>query len=275
MNKTYFPNFNPDITLFSGQGFAWEKRGNTYYGKFQNVLLKLEYRNDHLFWQSYPKKDDFEFVANYFLLNENQLEILGSIDDTHVKQAVKKYKGLRLLNADFEQSILSFVLATNKQIVSIRKSIQIISQSQGKNLEVDGHRFSLFPDAAFILDAPESLLKSSGIGYRVPYIKNAATFALENDIQSVTREKLLSVKGIGDKVADCVLTFSLGVRNRTPIDIWGDRIFENLYNKKPVSNYEKKQKFFQKKFGAHTALAGQYLFEYIREYKPEKYYEIN
>ncbi|GAB4284618.1 MAG: DNA glycosylase [Candidatus Dojkabacteria bacterium] len=271
MNRTFVPWLDLDLTLNSGQVFNWEKIKEFYYGFFSDKIVKVKKEADYLVWQTYPEKDNFTFIQEYFHLDHDYLATLQEIStDELVKKALNNYKGLHILNHPFEQTLFSFMLATNKNIPAIKKSVKKLSEINGKSLEVDSIKFYLYPKADFFYQSSIEKLMEASVGYRAAYLKDAAEKLIASGTgasREFDREFLLAIKGVGDKVADCVLSFSLKHYDITPIDIWSDRIIRYYYKNTKLKKYSDKSKWFTKKFGNKTAWAGAVLFEKIRNEK--------
>jgi N-glycosylase/DNA lyase len=145
----------------------------------------------------------------------------------------------------------------------------------GSAINVDGYQFYLFPKTENLAEARiEDLLKAK-IGFRAKYIKTAAQRLLSTRLKGETgnlskdeiRDKLLEFYGVGEKIADCVLCYSLGCDNVTPIDVWGKRIATELYGLDVKKRYKDYRDWFSNYFNGYAAWAGQFLFEYIRNHK--------
>ncbi len=285
MNKLFVPDYNFHQTLLGGQAFNWElvrdSRGSEiFYGTTQDKLIKIEFgRNPHtgtgdeIFWQTYPKNDDYEFIKKYFRLNIDYKNILLRLKkDEHVAKAMEACPNLRLLSQDFDQTVLSFIVSSFNSIKSIRTRINKMKRDLSEQIRVDGRVFYLFPKTEAIADARLDLLTSHSLGYRAKYIKEASNMLLQSNLagktanfdEESTRSELLKLPGVGDKVADCIMVFSLGYDNLTPLDVWGKRVFTNLYGLDPKMKYSDMRKWLNDHFEGHAAWAGQFLFEWYR-----------
>ncbi len=279
MNKLSLSHYDLNMTLLGGQSFAWDFQDDFYYGftKDKIIKLKLDIETCHgkslLHWQTYPEKDDLDFLKKYLRLEVNYPHIIKKIQkDSHIKSAIRKYPGLRLLKQDFEETLLSFLISSNNNIRSIRKIIRSMNRKFGKTLNVEGEKIYLFPRTEVIADAKLEDLLECKFGFRAKYIKGAARYILEKDLskniekmsESDSRTALLDMKGVGDKIADCVLVFGLGFDNITPLDVWGKRIFTKFYKLNPKMKYEDMRKWISNYFNGYAAWAGQFLYEYIR-----------
>ncbi|MCA9381070.1 hypothetical protein KC678_02300 [Candidatus Dojkabacteria bacterium] len=269
MNKFNYIHLDVTKTLSSGQTFLWEEDPKIgYIGHFTDKIIILNNKKNKWFWQTYPDKDNFEFIESYFNLDyvfdESYL-----LNDSILTKAYDKYKGTHILKQPLEETVLSFILASNKSIKAIKTSLNKLMKMQNKSIQTDFGDSLLFPSAEYINLIEINKLAKSGSGYRTKYLKDAA-FRLTSERLDLTqnsfktRNKLKEFLGIGDKIADCILTFSVGHKDITPIDRWSERIITDLYNQELPKKYEDKRKWFKNKFNENTALAGQILFEYIR-----------
>ncbi len=142
----------------------------------------------------------------------------------------------------------------------------------GEKIEVDGKEFYLFPETKKIANAKLEDLLECKLGFRAKFLKSAAQHILKTKLEKKiikmsedqARNALLEINGVGEKIADCVLVFSLSFDNVTPIDVWGKRFLVNYYNLNPKMKYEDMRVWVGNYFNGYAAWAGQFLFEYIR-----------
>ncbi|MBN1374484.1 hypothetical protein JW962_04100 [Candidatus Dojkabacteria bacterium] len=283
MNRLEISNFNPDLTLLGGQGLTWEydKTAKVYYGvTSQNVIELKKYGKDFL-WQTYPNLDDYEFIRKYFRLDLPYREIIDQIAvDSLTKSAVSSLSGLRLISQPFADTVIMFISSTNRNIPLIKQSIRLLYTDIGQRVETPtGNRY-LFPDPAGIADLELDRLFSYKLGYRAPFIKEAAQRLLDVNYQigkskvskiknksfeAETRSKLLRLPGVGPKVADCIMSFSLGFDDIIPQDVWMRRIFGERYDISPTAKYQEVVDWYRNYWGKYAAWAGQFLFEFLRK----------
>lgn len=273
MNKLHLPQYNLQMTLLGGQSFAWDYEDDFYYGFTNKNIIKLKQENETLYWQTYPSTDDFDFIKKYFRLDVDYEKILKAIQkDKHIKKAIVKYPDLRLLKQDFEETLLSFIISSNNNIKSIRKIIRLLNFKFGKSISINKKKIYLFPDTEMLANASMNDLLVCKLGFRAKYLKSTARLLLETNlkekIQSLdenkARNELLKIRGVGDKITDCVLVFGLGFDNVTPLDVWAKRAFIKYYKLPPKMHYEEMRKWISNHFNGYAAWAGQFLFEYIR-----------
>ena len=193
----------------------------------------------------------------------------GSLDNT-------KYGwGMRILNQDPWETLISFIISANNNITRIKGIIERLSQKFGREICWEGKSYYTFPAPESLACASEEDLKACGCGYRGAYIKKTAAMVAEGlispyKIRELSYEEghktLLSCMGVGDKVADCILLFSMEKPEAFPVDVWVKRVMEYFYIGSPVPIRQIKT-IAAEKFGKYAGLAQQYLFYYAREKK--------
>jgi N-glycosylase/DNA lyase len=291
--------FSLDYTLDSGQVFRWENHGEWWYGIVSGGVIRVKQEGETLSCVSSADVLDSAFVRNYFRLEEPLEPILDSImkDDTTTR-AVQKFYGMRLVRQERWECLASFVLATNANIPRIKKMIGAISSRYGEPLEFEGIPYTSFPKPEVLSEAPVAELRDCGLGYRAPFLKHVASAIEEGRVDfselairtyEEAREILLRelfgeklLLGVGPKVADCVLLYSLGKDEAFPIDVWIAREIARSYPKlltrelKRKLRPERKSKLgrgdyvrlssvLRSYFGTYAGYAQQYLFMMARE----------
>ena len=273
MKKLLLPQYNLPMTLLGGQSFSWDFDRNYFYGFTSSKVIKLKKEGDELYWQTYPEQDDVNFLEKYLRLDVGYLRILRKIQkDKYVKLAVNKYPDLRLLKQDFEQTLLSFLVSPNNNIKSIRKIIRLMNQKFGRRININDKKMFLFPETEVIANAKLEDLLECKLGFRAKYLKGAAKHLLDTGLskkiqklsEQDARNALKEIKGIGDKIADCVLVFALGFDNVTPLDVWGKRVCTKFYKLNPKMSYDNMRNWLGNYFEGYASWAGQFLYEYIR-----------
>lgn len=266
-------DFNLEHTLECGQAFRWEKIGGFYYGIIGGKLLRVKYEGRRLMCESDSLLDKKE-TADYFGLNEDLSRILKEIDvDKHIHKAVSRFRGLQILNQEHWECLASFILSSYNNIPRIKKMIIRLSEDFGKKLTLGPVEGYSFPTAAKIAKTKTGDLKRSGLGFRAEYLKDTAykiasgkldLTGLEDLNYEEARRHLLSLKGVGEKVADCVLLFSFKRYEAFPVDVWIKRGVEDLYfNGKSVPP-KKITEFARGHFGRYAGYAQEYLYHYLR-----------
>ena len=254
-------DINLHTTLIGGQAFNWEYDDHKYYGFTHNGLIiiddsgKTKQINEALDINRYLGKDlDWEKIKKE--INK----------DEHINKAITQVKDITILRQDFYITTTSYILATNKNIPAIRKSIKTLSNMLGN--PIVGTKYNTFPSIQSLAQTSVSELQEASIGYRAPYLKETskllAEIKLPNNKEDI-RKLLISLPGIGPKVADCILLYSLGYLDTVPIDRWMFNIAKNVYNVKFTKNSDISKWYFEY-FGQYAGVAGQYLFEYYRSF---------
>ena len=222
-----------------------------------------------------------EICKDYFDLNtdyEDIKEKLSKIDD-NVKTSVGYGSGIRILNQDLWETIISFIISANNNIPRIKGIIDRISKKYGKEVNWNGTKYYTFPTVEELSKASVEDLRALGLGFRDVRVYETTKKILnkEVDLNKLTeekdtekvREKLLTLPGVGPKVADCILLFSTLKRFEVfPIDVWVRRVMNDLYIKNPDEtkvNKREIEKLAKEKYGNLAGLAQQYLFYWKRE----------
>ena len=222
--------------------------------------------------------DEYNSIwKKYFDIETDYGMIKATLESTcdELREAIQAKSGVRILRQEFAETLLSFIISQNKQIPHIKKIIEDISRKYGKLVGViNGEEFYSFPKLDVLSNITEEDFRSLKTGFRAPYLCDAITHLQEwfedNDMQDLSyeeaKEKLMTIKGVGDKVANCVLLFGLGYTAAFPVDVWIKRIMEQLYFKKDTPK-NKIEEFAMKHFGEYGGYAQQYLFYFARDSK--------
>ncbi|MGB9959660.1 MAG: DNA-3-methyladenine glycosylase family protein [Candidatus Bathyarchaeales archaeon] len=277
--------FNLELTLCCGQAFRWEKLGEWWYGVVKDKVLKVKQDGGTLEFENVNP----DFVKEYFGLKDDMPLILTEIaKDKHIEEAVKALRGLRILRQDPWECLISYMCATYKNIPAIKRMLSNLSRRFGEPTVLDGYAFYTFPTAEKLADASLKELAECGLGYRAKYISETAKKVSngEFDVESLkkesyekAREMLLTLKGVGLKVADCVALFALEKLEAFPVDVWIKRVILNHYAnhfeksftdkvslKKSLTkaDYERLSFFGRKYFGRYAGYAQEYLYHFER-----------
>ncbi len=275
-------HFNPEMSVNSGQVFLWEKRGESWYGVHADRIVKFSRRDGGFVFEAFPEGKAIE--REMFRLDDDTERITAEIArDPLVQRLVSVYPGLRLMRQDPSQCIFSFVCASNTNIPMIRRMLGTLSRKYGKTITADGMQLNTFPTAKALDKATEAELRTCGLGYRAKAIKAAAraitTGAL--DLEQLkkasygdAKSELLRVYGIGNKIADCILLFSLEKLDAFPIDVWIARALAGHYKwlagkrmseKLTERQYEDVSEAARVYFGKYAGYAQQHLYYHMRQ----------
>jgi N-glycosylase/DNA lyase len=277
--------FDLGYTLCCGQAFRWDKRSEWWYGVVEGHVFKIQQIGDKLEFENI----DARFVRNYFGLDDDLLKILSQIrKDTHIMQAIEAFKGLRILRQDPWECLISYICATYKKISAIKQMLSDLSKKFGDKIDFDGYDFYTFPTPERLAKTTAQELIKCGLGYRTKYVSESAKTVYENGFEfeglrkiayEKAKEALLNFPGVGSKVADCVLLFSLGKLEAFPVDVWVRRVilryyaehFPTVFIKKVSekrslsdSEYRSLSLFGREYFGEYAGYAQEYLYHYER-----------
>lgn len=264
-------------TFSCGQCFRWDpKTAGIWAGIAHGRLLEVAFNGKTCTFFNMDKKEFVGKWVTYFDLETDYGNIKKTLaqKDKHLRKAVIHGHGIRLLRQDFYETLFSFLISQNNNIPRIKQIVESLSQNLGKPLDGNNKLFG-FPDVAALSSASLDSLSLCRGGYRCRYISDTAKILLaqpklSDDISKLSRSKsrdlLLSLPGIGPKVADCVLLYSGVDRTAFPIDRWVKRVIETLYLK-AEANEKTIRDFSQEYFGDLAGIAQQYLFYYAREKK--------
>ena len=264
-----------ELSLFSGQAFRWKKKLNWYYGFIDNKFLKLRIKNNCL---EYLCSDDWvaqDKVYDYFGLGIKYDEIFENFDDELFTVAYKKLQGMRVLNQDPWECLISFIISTWSNVPKISNTIHLLCQKLGHKYILDDMVGYSFPSPIQITGLTESEMKSFGLGYRGQYVLKTSKIIEENKILLSdfynedyfdSLKFLLTFPGVGDKVANCVLIYSLKKYNAFPVDLWVERLLVEDYGLNKKMSLINKRKWGQNYFGKYSGIIQHYLFHYKRKY---------
>ncbi len=276
-----YQKINVENSINSGQVFLWKKNKEFWNGVNGNDVLRVDIDGNINSYQNYK--------IDFFRQNDNIEKIIKSISkDKTVKIAVKKFQGLRILRQDPFQCLISFIVSSNSNIPKIKSNLEKISKKFGKKIKFQNQEFFLFPNPKKLAKASINEITSCGVGYRAKFIKEAAKIIDKKEIDfdylkkcdyQDAKENICQIPGVGNKVADCVLLFSLEKLEAVPLDRWIIRILEKYYKKKFEMNTktitEKQYNILHKKivnhFGPFAGYSQQFLFKMEREIYQKKW----
>ena len=264
-----------------GQCFRWnEEEDGSYTGVIKQGILNVKKENGLITFEGMLDGNIKEIVIDYFDLNNNYEEIknkLSKIDD-NMKKSIEYGCGIRILHQDLFECIISFIISANNNIPRIKGIIERLSKKCSRRVIYNGKEYYLFPNVSELSKLSVEDLRSLGLGFRDIRVFNTCKKIKEKvvDLDKLKemknsdeiREELLKLDGVGPKVADCIMLFSLKRYDVFPIDVWVRRVMNDLYihneNEEKV-NKKEILKIANKLYGNICGLAQQYLFYYRRE----------
>jgi N-glycosylase/DNA lyase len=277
--------FNLDVTLCCGQVFRWDKKGDWWYGVVRDRVFKIRQNKAEL---EFANADE-NFITRYFGVDHDLQRISDRIGrDKNIKIALREFWGLRIIRQDPWECLISYICATYKSIAAIKQMLLNLAKKFGEKMTRDGYDFYTFPTPEKLAKTTESYLLACGLGYRAKYVLETSKKIYKSDFDlerlrkmpyQQAKKELFSLSGVGLKVADCILLFSLGKLGAFPVDVWIKRAllrhyaehFPNAFIKKissqeslSNSEYERLNAFGRNYFGEYAGYAQEYLYHYER-----------
>ncbi len=267
-------DFNITHIMECGQVFAYQKIDDAYFCFPQNKLCKVSKTQDGYLIEC----DDENYFENYFDLKTNYSSLkkeLCSFEE--LKDPIAFGSGIRILKQDSLEAIISFIVSANNNIKRITNTLLKLREHFGKRIENSfGSNFFAFPTLSELLTLDEDFFKKIGAGYRASYLVSSIKFLNENknlffgkEVENLKTkdllENLLKLKGVGRKVAECILLFGYGRRDVFPVDTWIKKVFIQDLKIADVKDASKMCDILIKRYGNFSGYAQQYLFYSKRE----------
>ena len=270
-------DFEPKHVFECGQCFRWlREEDGSYTGVVQGKVINVKKENDLIIFDN-TNKEDFENIwFDYFDLGRNYGEIKNQLKvmDEYLEKATEFGKGIRILQQDGWEMLISFIISANNRIPMIQRAINNLSERYGKFIgEYRGKKYYAFPTPEELSTVSVEDIRACQTGFRDKYIKSVVDYVDENDEDVLSYRKLdtsecikelVKFNGVGPKVADCIALFGMQKYDTFPVDVWVKRVMEEFYVEDNLS-LPKIRKFALDKFGDLAGFAQQYLFYYARE----------
>ncbi|WP_082392649.1 DNA-3-methyladenine glycosylase family protein [Thermoanaerobacter thermocopriae] len=268
-------DFNLKETFECGQCFRWnEEEDGSYTGVAYDRVVNVKLEEDMLIIDNTDLNDFYDIWFDYFDLGRDYKKIKENLSrDPILKEAIQYGQGIRILRQDTWETLVSFIISQNNRIPQIKKVIENLASSFGEPIEYKGKIYYTFPKAEELVMFDVDTIAKTKCGFRAKYILDAASKVFSGEIDLLKlfeystneiRDILMNINGVGPKVADCVILYSIGRYDTFPTDVWIKRIVEYLYLKREGTPLEI-QLFAIDKFGDLSGFAQQYLFYYGRE----------
>lgn len=274
-------SFELDHIFDCGQCFRWNKQEDgSYIGVIGSGVLQVSKNKNNVCFEGVIEGDINSIVYDYFDLGTDYnifKRELSKIDD-NMKKSIEFGSGIRILNQDLWEMIISFIISANNNIPRIKGIIDRISKKVGKKIEWKGQEYYLFPTISEMSSLSVADFRELGAGFRDKRLHKTTQMILNGEVSldflekcndtALIREELLKLDGVGEKVADCIMLFALKRYDSFPIDVWVRRVMNTLYihnedetkvSKKDISNTANEL------FGDTRGIAQQYLFYWARE----------
>lgn len=260
-------NIDLDATLFSGQTFLWKRLDGGYLGCVDTNAVRIdEARN--ITWDG---PADEAYWLRYFDVRRDYTAIAARYaHDKYVSAAFSQYSGLRILNQPVWETLCAFVISANNNIARIGAIITKLSERYGEHRCIEGQTVYAFVQPEALLNAGETELRACGLGYRAPYLRGCARRISEGfDLTALPSmgydnalKALMTLPGVGEKVADCILLFACGYPNAFPVDVWVRRVMCTLYGARDNNAAIKAEGL--RLFGGDAGVVQQVLFHAAR-----------
>lgn len=258
-------DFLPEHTFDCGQCFRWNREEDgSYTGVAFGKAVNLSYDGKEITLNGATDADVKAIWEDYFDIGRDYSAVKKSISVSPVvKEAVAFGEGIRILKQEFFETLLSFIISQQSSIPKIKSTVEKLASLYGDEIELSGKVYYAFPTPEALRDVTEEDFARLGTGYRAKYLRRAVLGVLEGEISKEkmdrlttgdARAELLKIYGVGNKVADCILLFSLARFDSFPVDVWINRVIkEDLGGKSG-----------QELFGPYSGFAQQYLFYWKR-----------
>lgn len=272
---TGLEHFNPIHTFLCGQCFRWEQEND---GSFTGVafgnVVNISFDGSKVCISNCREDDFLNIWCKYLNFDADYGVVKKRLSaDEHLRKAMDFGWGIRILNQEPFECLISFIISTQNQIPRIKKIIRKMCELFGEKISYNGNDYFTFPNASVLASLTEEDLAPLNAGYRSSYILDAAKRVANGEIDlnklmctstDEARCQLMKIKGVGPKVADCTMLFSLHKGDAFPVDVWVQRTVRQLYLGENAS-LKQISGFAREKFGEDGGIAQQYLFYYARE----------
>ena len=274
-------SFNLIHIFECGQCFRWNKEiDGSYTGVIKDGVLNVKEEKNNFIFKGLLNREIKDVVYDYFDLETNYNELKEKLSslDTYMEKSIKFGYGIRILNQDLWECIISFIISANNNIPRIKKIIEKLSLNYGTEIEFNRKKYYTFPSIEKLSQASVEDLRNMGLGFRDKRVFKTTKMILNKEVDldalkksndtAYIEEELLKLDGVGEKVANCIMLFALKRFDCFPIDVWVRRVMNDLYiheiEEKKVSKAQIK-KIAEDKFSSYQGIAQQYLFYWKRE----------
>ncbi len=265
-------NFDLKSTITCGQIFRYNVLDNEYIVIIKDRILSLKEDGEYIIIESSVEDNLKEVIYDYFDLDRDYDEIERNIlkCDKKLKDALVFSRGLKMIHQDPFETIIAYIISQNNRVPSIANALNLISKKYGKKVIFKGNEYYLFPTYKDLLKITISDFRNCKVGFRDKYLYEIIKSIDSNDldidkIYSMNSEDalnyLMSFKGIGNKVASCILLFAYQKFDVYPIDTWVKKFMHDDYN---IDGEKNIKKFTSETYREYSGLAIQYMFNYKR-----------
>lgn len=268
--KIQLNDFSPTHTFECGQCFRWEKQSDgSFVGVAGGKAARISEDSSIVTIEPCEKEDYEGFWREYLDADRDYSKIKEKLSSNDIMaQAISYGGGIRILRQEFTETLFSFIISQRSSIPRIKTCVKRLCERYGKEIPFEDKKLYAFPDIPTLASLTEKEYADLGVGYRASYLANAAHLLAEGEIDvdylkkadTITaRKELLKIRGVGDKVCDCVLLFSLGKYDLFPSDVWIKRVMAEHFNTQEAKEAG------ESLFGDFSGFAQQYLFYWRKD----------
>ena len=263
-------NFDLKSTVTCGQIFRYFVEDNKYTIILKDRVISLEEKDNYIIVNSNNEENLKEVISDYFDLNRNYSDIKESIlkCDSKLKDALIYSEGLKMIHQDPFETIISYVISQNNRVPSIANSLNLLASNYGKKVIFDNKEYYLFPTLNDLKKIKQIDYRNCKVGFRDKYLYELVQNITDENISNIYNMNseealnyLISFKGIGHKVASCILLFAYQKFDVYPIDTWVKKYMKDEYN---IEGEKKIREYTKKTYKEYSGLAIQYMFNYKR-----------
>jgi len=259
-------------TLLSGQAFRWRESDGWFDGVLFDNIVRLRHDTDGIEFTCAPDDERAiqPLLVDYLRLDVDLDAVYASIaTDPRIEAAIARFRGMRILRQDPWECLIGFICSSNSNIPRITKNVESICTTFGRPIEANGSSRSAFPTPVELAGAGESRLRRLGLGYRAGFVASTAQTIVDGALDLATLREdsyedaldaLIALDGVGDKVANCVLLFSLDKPEAFPVDTHVEQRLNEWYLDGTKLSLPKMRHWAQERFGPFAGYANQYLF---------------
>jgi len=273
-------NFDLEATMTCGQTFCWHRisgklyeDGKPHFYTFRDgkPLIVEQKNSGEIIAKTELDKSEVEEALG---LHKDLESVFSTFpEDENLSTAREELWGLRIIQDEFFPCLISYLCSPQMRIPRIKEMHNKMAEEFGEVREINGVEMRRFPTLEELSKASEDQLRELGVGYRAKYIVESVKILQEDfNVQKFedlnyeeSREYMKDLYGVGDKVADCVLLFSLGFHEAYPIDTWAQKALEKNYPELHTGDYSDTSRNMREYFGKHAGYAQEYLFHAARE----------
>ena len=259
-------DFNLHDTLNSGQLFRYIDFGDHYLIHAGNRLFRIWQKGSRIFFDGVGEK----FISHFFRLDDDLEGIYRQIEkDPFIGKAIELYRGLRLIRQDPWECLVSFLCSSAKNIPHIKCIVEHLCRHYGPAISLGNYHGYGFPSPERISEGRD--LGRIKAGFRARYLLEVSRRVKSMDLRALgkleyrdVKKELMALPGVGEKIADCVLLYSLDFTEAFPVDTWVKKAMRTGYHGGEKLSDRKIREFVQGYFGRYAGYAQQYLYHYVR-----------